>query len=363
MLKTSFVALLATTWLCSAACGPSTQARRYDRKQAQASLSRLESPGLVIGVLGLPANAVVDGDTIKVRGLDTSLRLLGIDTEETYKKDSDRRASDAGFNAYLAAKRGDRSRPAKAATPLGEEAKKFAERFLAGTTKVRLERDHPKEVRGRYNRYLTYVFVEKNGVWVNYNIEAVRAGMSPYFTKYGYSRRFHSEFVAAEKEAQAQQLGIWKPGCQCYPDYPERKSWWDRRADFILDFERKAANDESLIVLTHWDALRKLDTRIGEEVTVLATVGSLKIGDKGPSMALLSRRLLKDLPAVFFDRDVFAGSGVSKYKGEFVAITGVVNKYKNKYNHRETLQIIVNLPSQVSGSLLPDSARKTANGS
>ncbi len=335
------------------ACGSSSQTRRYNRKQVQSSLSRLEAPGLVIGEFSLPANAIVDGDTIKVRGLETSLRLLAIDTEETYKRDADRRASDSDFDTYLKNKKGDSVRPAKAATPLGEEAKKWAKNFFAGTTTVRLERDHPKEIRGRYGRYLAYVFVQKNGAWVNYNVEAVRAGMTPYFSKYGYSRRFHPDFVQAEKEAKEKQLGIWKPGCQCYPDYAIRRTWWDARADFILDFERKAAERDDYIVLTNWDALRRIEEKLGEEVTILATVGDIRRGDSGPSQARLSRRLFKDFPAVFFDSDVFASSGITRYKGEFVAVTGVVNKYKNKYNNKQVLQILVSLPSQVKGSRLP----------
>ncbi len=351
--------LLAFGILLSVSCGPSSRARRYDRKQAQASLGRLESPGLVIGEFTLPANAIVDGDTIKVQGLTTSLRLLAIDTEETYKRDTDRRASDSDFDAYLRAKKGNSVRPAKAATPLGEDAKKFAKKFFEGSTRVRLERDHPKEIRGRYGRYLAYVFVQKKGVWVNYNVEAVRAGMTPYFSKYGYSRRFHADFVAAEKEAKEAKTGIWNPNCQCYPDYPTRRTWWDARADFILDFERKAAERDDYIVLTNWDAMRSLEHRLGKEVTVLAAVGDIRFADKGPSRALLSRRLFNDFPAVFFDRDVFSSSGITKYKGEFVAVTGVVNKYKNKYNNKQVLQILVSLPSQVTGSRLPLSEAPT----
>ncbi len=335
------------------ACGSTSQTRRYNRKQAQASLSKLEAPGLVIGEFSLPPKAIIDGDTVKVRGLDTSLRLLAIDTEETYKRDADRRASDSDFTAYLESKKGSSGRPAKAATPLGEDAKKFAKKFFSGVTTVRLERDHPKEIRGRYDRYLAYVFVQKNGQWVNYNVEAVRAGMSPYFSKYGYSRRFHADFVAAEKEAKEKQIGIWKPGCQCYPDYPLRRTWWDARADFILDFERKAAERDDYIVLTNWDAMRRLEENLGQEVTILATVGDLRRGDKGPSTAVLSRRMFNDFPAVFFDPDVFSGSGITRYKGEFVAVTGVVNKYQNKYNNKQVLQILVSLPSQVAGSKLP----------
>lgn len=347
------LAFAVTGAVVISACGSSAQTRRYNRKQAQAALSRLESPGLVIGEFALAPKGVVDGDTIKVRGLDTSLRLLAIDTEETFKRDADRRASDSDFDQYLRDKRGDKKRPIKAATPLGEDAKKFGKKFFDGVSRVRLERDHPKEIRGRYGRYLAYAFAEKNGKWVNYNVESVRAGMSPYFSKYGYSRRFHEEFIAAENEAREKQLGIWKPGCECYPDYPERKVWWDARAEFILEFERIANEREDHIVLTNWDALRNIEEKVGQEVTILGLVGDIRYGEKGPSRALLSRQLFNDFPAVFFDRDVFISSTITQYKGEFVAVTGVVNKYKNKYNNKQVLQIMVSLPSQVKGSRLP----------
>ena len=92
------IALGLALGMCASACGSSAQTRRYNRNQAQAALSRLESPGLVIGEFSLAPKGVVDGDTIKVQGLDTSLRLLAIDTEETYKRAADRRASDADFD-------------------------------------------------------------------------------------------------------------------------------------------------------------------------------------------------------------------------------------------------------------------------
>lgn len=343
--------LLAAALLLQSACAPSAQARRYDRQKAQEALSRLETPGLVLGEFSLPGNAVVDGDTIKVEGLDTSLRLLAIDSEETYKREADRRAAEADFARYLADKRGDSDRPIKAGTPLGEEAKRFAESFFESASRVRLERDHPKDIRGRYNRYLTYVFVEKDGAWVNYNVEAVRAGMSPYFTKYGYSRRFHDEFVAAEKEAREHQRGIWSPDALGYPDYDERKRWWDARAEFVKEFEREAQGREDFIVLTHWDALRQIDERKGQEVTVLGTVGDVRFGDRGPSRVLLSRRMFNDFPVVFFDRDVFLASDITRHEGEFVRVTGVVNEYQSKHTKKRTLQLLVNLPSQVVGSL------------
>ena len=80
-------------------------------------------------------------------------------------------------------------------------------KFFEGADKVRLERDHPAEIRDAYQRYLAYVFVQKGGTWVNYNVESVRAGMGPYFPKYGNSRRFHDDFVKAQQEAMEAKRG------------------------------------------------------------------------------------------------------------------------------------------------------------
>ena len=133
---------------------------------------------------------------------------------------------------------------------------------------MRLERDHPGEIRDFYGRYLAYVFAKKNGQWVNYNVECVRAGHSPYFMKYGRSRRFHREFVDAQKEAQEAKRGIWKPGAMHYDDYDERLRWWAEREAAITRFEREQnEHPESHIALTRWDAMLKLEQRLGQEVT------------------------------------------------------------------------------------------------
>ncbi len=346
---------LALTLLATA-CG-GDEARRYSRKQAQKSLRSLETPGVVIGEFTLARRSVVDGDTIRVDGLESTLRLLAIDTEEIYHKPKNRRAASTDFFKYLKDLRSTRKRPVKAGTPMGVAAMDWAKKFFAGVNTVRLERDHPKEIRGRYNRYLAYVLVFKNGTWTNYNIAAVRAGMTPYFTKYGYSRRFHAEFVAAEKQARAAKRGIWAPGAKAYQDYDERKKWWDARAEFVKQFERDAAGKDDYIVLTNWDALRRIEKHIDREVTILATVGKIRIGDRGPTRVMLSRRMFNDFPVIFFDKDVFGTSGIARYKSEFVRVRGVINMYKNKHNHRETLQIVVRTPGQIVGSDVPGIAK------
>lgn len=350
---TRLLAVVAAAALV-AGCGPA-QSNRYQRKEAQDSLKKLGTPGLTIGEFHL--TKVTDGDTIRVDGLESALRLVGLDAEETFKNEHDRRAAETDFNAYLVAKRGDSKHPVKAASPLGEAAKEFAKAFFKDHTRVRLERDDAREIRDRYDRYLAYVFIEKDGRWINYNVECVRAGMSPYFTKYGFSRRFHDDFVAAEAEAKAASRGIWDPALPHYPDYDERKVWWDARGEFIARYQRQIDADPSFVVLTHWDSLRRLEDRVGKEVSLLATVGDIRLGDRGPTKVGLSRKMFGDFPLVFFDKDVFASSGIAAWKGEFVVVKGVVTSYQNKHTKQKQLQIVVDRPGQIVLSPIPGLSR------
>lgn len=325
-------------------------AQRYTRAQAETSLEKLE-PGLVLGEF--PFTKVVDGDTIRVDGLDSSLRLLGLDCEETFKNEDDRRAVETDWQAYLRNKRGDSDRPIKAATPMGEAAKDFAKAFFADADKVRLERDDAREILDRFNRYLVYVFAKRQDRWVNYNVELVRAGMSPYFSKYGYSRRFHREFTAAEAEARAARRGIWAPGAMAYPDYAERKAWWDARGEFVADFDRRSTGRTDHFLVTQWDLGRQLAARRGQVVSILGTVGSVRKSERGPTRVGLSQGIRSDFPLVFFDKGVLDATGITGWRGEYVAVTGTVTEYTNKHNGRTTLQIVVKKPSQVRLSAIP----------
>lgn len=336
------IGLVALLGLVAGGLACSSLDARFDRSELEH-----EDAGLVLGEYPLVKNAIVDGDTIKVDGLGASLRLLGIDTEETFKSDKAWRAFEVGWDEYLANEQAKTSRPIKVATPLGMDAKHWAQDFFQGVTTVRLERDDPREIRGRYNRFLAYVFVERDGEWVNYNVEAVRAGMSPYFAKYGYSRRFHAEFVAAEAEARAAKRGIWADGAQCYPDYEARIAWWNNRADFVQAFEAEAAEDPAMIALTNWDALDRLGTRLGDEVEVLGTVGDVRQGERGPKRVMLSRRMFADFPLIFWEDDVFEDSQIGRYRGEYVRVRGVVTSYVDRRSGKTQLQIEVRDPIQV----------------
>lgn len=340
--------------------GPKRLSDRYDRQAVETSLAKAADPeqtntlGLVLGEFPLASKAIIDGDTIKVLGLSTSLRLLALDTEETFKTNKDTALFDRlGFEGYLAAVQAKTHRPVKAASPLGMDAKKFASAFFKGVKTVRLERDHVKELRGAYDRLLTYVFAKKDGQWVNYNLECVRAGMSPYFTKYGYSRRFHDEFVAAQNEARAAKIGIWEPGADHYHDYDVRLAWWEKRAQFLHRFEQDAKGRDDMVVLTHWDAMERLKALEGKRVEVLAGVGDLHPAQgKRPARVLLSRKRSESLPLIFFNDKVLTSSGIAAARGEFVRVRGVVKSYRPKARRRrdkprEQLQIIVQRSTQI----------------
>lgn len=347
-----FGLLLALT----AGCGRTTV--NYSRDALAKDLSDAaarDEAGLSLGEFALAPGAVVDGDTLKVGGLDSSLRLLGIDTEETFKSEKDLRLYESlGFEAYMAKKGEGSDRPAKCATPLGDEAKKFAQAFFVGDITVKLERDDPKDMRGRFGRLLTYVFVKRGDEWVNYNVEAVRAGMSPYFTKYGYSRRFHDEFVQAQKEARDAKRGIWDPDLEHYRDYDKRLQWWDARGEFIARFEKDAEGRDDMIMLGHWDAMDRIAAMEGKEVEILAGVGEIYPGEGArPTRVMLSRRMFSDFPLIFFDEDVVLSSRIEEAQGEFARVRGTVSAYTYKSRRRRDeadrtqLQIEVKLSQQV----------------
>jgi endonuclease YncB( thermonuclease family) len=344
--------LLALVLTAFVACLPAKK-DRYSRKQAQKTLQKLETPGLVVGEFHV--TKVSDGDTIRVDGLDSSLRLLGLDTEETFDHyPSDRRLFESvGWQEYAKQKRAGHAHPAKYATPLGDDAWHWAEKFFDGASNVRIERDHPAEIRDAYNRYLAYVFVQKNGTWVNYNVECVRAGMSPYFPKYGQSRRFHKDFVAAQDEARAAKRGIWAPGVMSYPDYDERLAWWNARGAFVAQFRADGEGKDNFIDISHWDATKRLEDLVGKEVTVLGVVGDVRIGEKGPTRVSLSRQQFSGFPLVFFDRDVFVQSGIGKWAGEYVRVTGIPTIYENRFNHKKQVQLVIDRAAQIELSPVP----------
>ena len=122
----------------------------------------------------------MDGDTIDINynGTKERVRLLCVDTPESVHPDQSKN------------------------TVMGRMASDYTKKRLTGQS-VDLELE--TKTRGKYNRLLAYVILDG----ANFNLELVREGWSPYYTKYGKSERHHSEFLAAEKVARANGLNIW----------------------------------------------------------------------------------------------------------------------------------------------------------
>jgi len=346
---------------CDRGATAETPVQQVDAAEAHSGAAERQKPsklawgeggqgGLLIGEYRLADDPVIDGDTIRVQGIDGSLRLLSLDTEERLHGKADRVAASKNFERYLKAKRADAPRPQKMGTPMGEEAANFAEAFFEGAGVVQLQRDDPKETRGNFGRLLAYAFVKKDGRWTNYSVECVRAGMSPYFTKYGYSRRFHDELTKAEAEAREAERGIWSPSAKGYGDYDERKPWWDARADFIRAFEDEASRRDDFIMLSQWDARERLEKKVGKAVTVLSIVDDIDRFE-GLVRVSLTAQNRQRFPIIFFDRRVFRASGIEGFKGEPVTVLGTVERYE-KGSYR-TLQIVVQESGQIGLPSLP----------
>jgi endonuclease YncB( thermonuclease family) len=121
---------------------------------------------------------VVDGDTLHARcdGDKVKVRLLRIDTPER---------EEPGYSAAGAALR----------------------RFLADAP-LELEFERPGvPVSDDYGRLLAYVRVRGELA----NVEMVRLGWSPFWTKYG-AGRFADAFRKAEREAREAHRGLWADG-------------------------------------------------------------------------------------------------------------------------------------------------------
>jgi micrococcal nuclease len=123
---------------------------------------------------------VVDGDTIVIdyQGKHEKVRFLCINTPESVHPD------------------------AKQNIPMGKVASDYTKSRLTGEY-IDLEFEGP--IRDRYGRLLAYVFVDGD----NFNLELVRHGLSPYYAKYGFSKKYHEEFKNAERSARNQNLNIW----------------------------------------------------------------------------------------------------------------------------------------------------------
>ena len=124
---------------------------------------------------------IVDGDTVDVvvDGRVERVRLIGIDTPETKRPDTE-------IECY------------------GPEASEFIAALLPVGTPIRLERDTVN--RDDYGRLLGYVYRAEDGIFVNYEI--VRQGFAQPLTI--EPNTSHAELlIDASRAAERDDLGLW----------------------------------------------------------------------------------------------------------------------------------------------------------
>ena len=289
---------------------------------------------------------ILDGDTFRFYGLDKSTRLLGIDTEETFKdENAEMKVNDiAGrWLEYYAHKKDSSNKPAKIESPFGYDTWHWTKKLFKDVVKVRLEVDDFKRVIDMFNRYLVYIIaIKEDGTEFNYNIECVKQGYSPYFSKYGYSARFHNEFVNAQNYARNNKLGIWSGKELSYPDYPERLEWWDKRGEQIKKFETEHMGKDGYYSMLDISDYNKLKTHMDDTVTIFGNISRL-IVDNDPHIVKFEINDYDTIDLVFFKRNytIIDELKLNDPKGYYVYAKGKLSEYKGK------LQIIIDDKSQV----------------
>ena len=128
-----------------------------------------------------PIDYVVDGDTVDavIDGRTERIRLIGIDTPETKKPDTEIEC-------------------------FGPEATAFTESLLPVGTPVRIERDTVN--RDDFGRLLGYVYRADDGIFVNYEI--VRQGFAQPLS-IEPNTTYATLFVDASRSAERDDVGLW----------------------------------------------------------------------------------------------------------------------------------------------------------
>jgi endonuclease YncB( thermonuclease family) len=209
---------------------------------------------------------VVDGDTVHIMraGKKEKLRLLSVDTEEKLTP-------------------GMQSSPSKPQTIFGEETRLWTSAYMdgfrdaEGVLSIGLSFPGGVEARDVYGRLLCHVVMADG---TDFNLLLVELGKSPYFNKYGNSLICHEDFVAAQKRAQRNKLGIWDPTTNrpigsdtpaAVRDYARLMPWWQVRADAIDSFRKRIdAGERGLLGAEDPVALEEA-TKRGDTVEVFGT--------------------------------------------------------------------------------------------
>ena len=142
------------------------------------------SPGQAIDPswVEVQVSRVVDGDTVHViyNGVDTTVRLIGVDTPETVD-------------------------PRKPVQCYGVEASNYTKAQLSNQT-VYLEFDASQGTTDKYKRLLAFIR-RADGSLFNYDL--IANGYAFEYTYQGNPYRYQSEFIAAARDARENGRGLW----------------------------------------------------------------------------------------------------------------------------------------------------------
>jgi micrococcal nuclease len=109
--------------------------------------------------------------------------------------------------------------------PMGKVASRYMQKKLLDEYDKYIDLEFEVDrIRGNNGRLLAYVLVDGK----NLNIDLVRQGLSPYYTKYGKSQKYDAEFRAAERLARKEKLNIWGDP-ELTKKYLRLKSKWGQR--------------------------------------------------------------------------------------------------------------------------------------
>jgi len=231
---------------------------------------------------------VVDGDTIHIKraGKVEKLRLLSVDTEEKFSS-------------------GTAPGGTKPPTVFGEECALWAQKFFADLGKdgaaPRIGISFPggHENYDFYGRLLCHVILPDG---TDYNLMLVKLGKSPYFSKYGFSESEHAAFVAAQKEAQTKQLGIWNPKTNvpatdgapaAKRPYDKLVPWWDARGEAVQAWRAAFAKDAAAVCDANESAQLERAARGEKEVEVFGEIDRMRDEPDG-SITVHFRASMKD---------------------------------------------------------------------
>lgn len=295
-----------------------------------------------MGHFPLASLPVIDADTLRLADGD-SVRVRGIDAEETFKNDRHRAAAAKDFASYAREMRGSSPRPVKYGTPMGEAAAEAARAELQGVTHVRLERDALADRdEDAFGRRLAHVVLLRPEGEVLLAERLIRRGLAPYFVKYGRSMRYDARLRAAQDAARAEGLGIWgTDGPGHYPDYDERMPWWEERA-VQMDAWRAVREAPDHVTLGAVDADDRLAALVGKEAVVFGSLERLLETEAGPRKILfLAHRRQQGFPVVIFDPAVWSQFDIGRIGSMFLTVRGVVTIY------RDRPQIVVTDPAQL----------------